>query len=227
MKRKLSIAILLAILLTMTLSSLASAAVPAHVQFTIDAPCAVTVLVTSYTDPANQPASASGSTPWTLDVYPSTSVTFFYPASVVCNGTTYNFVSATPGSPLVAGADDVTTMVIGHYGVDTTPPTLQLPANMTVEAEDASGAVVTFSATATDTNPANPPVTCNPASGLTFPLDSTTTVSCSATDASGNTANGSFTITVQDTTRPTLTLPADITVNTSNASGEIVNFTAT
>jgi hypothetical protein len=56
-------------------------------------------------------------------------------------------------------------------------------------------------------------VICNPPSGSTFPIG-TTTVPCSATDASGNTATGSFTVTVRDTTPPTITgVPADITAN--------------
>src|SRR5262249_4546457 len=39
------------------------------------------------------------------------------------------------------------------------------------------------------------PVTCTPASGATFPI-AATVVACSATDAHGNRASGSFTVTV-------------------------------
>ena len=63
---------------------------------------------------------------------------------------------------------------------------------------------MTFTATATDTvAPASPDVTCTPASGTTFALGATT-VNCSATDAAGNEATGSFTVTVRDTTAPVL-----------------------
>jgi len=55
--------------------------------------------------------------------------------------------------------------------------------------------------TATDAVDGSRPVTCMPASGATFALE-TTTVICSASDLSGNTGNGSFTITVRDTTPP-------------------------
>jgi hypothetical protein len=110
--------------------------------------------------------------------------------------------------------------------VDTTPPTLTLPADITEEATSASGAVVTFSATATDLVDGSVAVTCVPASGSTFPLG-TTKVDCSATDAHSNTATGSFNVTVQDTTPPTLTLPADITEEATSASGAVVTFSAT
>lgn len=109
---------------------------------------------------------------------------------------------------------------------DTTPPALTLPGNMTVEAEDASGAVVSFSATATDIVDGSRPVSCSPASGNTFPLG-ITTVHCSASDTRGNTANGSFTVTVQDTLAPTLVLPADMIEEATSPAGAEVHFSAT
>lgn len=229
MKRKFPIAISVAVILVVLTTSLAFAAImPAHVAFTTDAPCAVTVLVDSYTDPANQPSqSASGSTPWTLDVYPSTSVTFYYPSFVVCNGTTYNFVSAEPGSPLSAGVEDSTTTVVGHYTLpvsDTTPPTWIVPASFSVEATDPTGATVTYNASASDPDDAVSSQSCSPASGTTFPFG-TTTVTCTATDTHQNTGTAQFDVTVVDTTPPTLNLPGDLTVTAENASGAVVNFT--
>ena len=95
---------------------------------------------------------------------------------------------------------------------DNTDPIVSVPSSMTVEATSSSGAVVTFSATATDeTAPANPSVTCIPSSGSTFAIG-TTTVNCSATDTAGNTGTNSFDITVQDTTAPDTSIdssPAD------------------
>lgn len=109
--------------------------------------------------------------------------------------------------------------------LDTTPPVLSLPANMTLEATGPSGAVASFSATANDAVDGSRPVTCSPASGSTFPLG-TTTVNCSASDTSGNTTNGSFNVTVQDTTAPVLTLPADISTEATGPAGATVTFSA-
>lgn len=109
--------------------------------------------------------------------------------------------------------------------LDTTPPVLSLPANMTLEATGAAGAVASFSATANDAVDGSRPVTCSPASGSIFPLG-TTTVNCSASDTSGNTANGSFTVTVQDTTVPVISPHDNVIVTTDSKSGEHVTFTA-
>jgi Ca2+-binding RTX toxin-like protein len=78
---------------------------------------------------------------------------------------------------------------------DTTPPVLTVPEDITEEATSPNGAVVTFEVTAQDTVDGSVPVTCTPASGSTFPID-TTTVNCEATDEAGNTATASFTVTV-------------------------------
>lgn len=110
--------------------------------------------------------------------------------------------------------------------VDTTPPTLTLPTNQTAEATGPNGAAVSFSASASDVVAGSRLVSCNPTSGSTFPLG-TTTVNCSASDGNGNSASGSFTVTVRDTTPPTLNLPADITTTATGNSQATVNYTAT
>ncbi|MEK6374064.1 MAG: HYR domain-containing protein [Acidobacteriota bacterium] len=108
--------------------------------------------------------------------------------------------------------------------VDTTPPALSLPANITVEATAANGAAVTFSATATDLVDGSVTPACTAASGSTFALG-TTTVNCTATDSRSNQSSGSFTVTVRDTTPPNLTVPADKTVEATSASGAVVTYT--
>ena len=93
---------------------------------------------------------------------------------------------------------------------DTTPPDLTLPDDITEEATGPDGAEATFNpATATDLVDPEPVVDCSAGSGDTFPLG-TTTVDCTATDASDNTSLGSFDVTVEDTTPPVLTVPEDL-----------------
>lgn len=111
--------------------------------------------------------------------------------------------------------------------VDTTPPVLDGLVNQTIEATSADGAVALFNVTASDLVDETVDVPCSATSGSTFPLG-TTLVSCSAMDDDGNIANGSFTITVQDTTLPVLTVPADITVflNTPIGATQVQAFLA-
>jgi hypothetical protein len=94
---------------------------------------------------------------------------------------------------------------------DTTAPALGLPSDISVAATGSSGAVVTFTVTATDTNPSNPVVTCSPPSGSTFPIG-TIVVTCSATDAAGNTATGTFRVTVNDGSAPAVSVAVNPTV---------------
>src|SRR5439155_15998126 len=89
----------------------------------------------------------------------------------------------------------------------------------------AAGAVVTYSATATDAEDATAPTpSCSPASGSTFPLG-TTTVQCSVTDGGGLSASGSFIVAVEDTTVPTIhDLPADQSLTTSSQTGTMLTY---
>jgi uncharacterized protein len=88
---------------------------------------------------------------------------------------------------------------------EATPPVLHLPANITTEATSPAGAIVSFSATATDARDTNVLVTCVPPSGSTFALGATT-VNCSATNSRNKTAEGSFMVSVVDTTAPVVLL---------------------
>jgi hypothetical protein len=107
---------------------------------------------------------------------------------------------------------------------DTTPPQLSLSEDKIVEATGADGAVVNYDASATDDVDGSVPVDCQPASGSTFPMG-TTTVNCSATDSAGNTANGSFSIKVQDTTPPNISnMPSDITKEAADANGAAISY---
>ena len=80
---------------------------------------------------------------------------------------------------------------------DLTPPVIAgTPDDFTVPASGPGGAVASYpTPTATDLVDGAVPVTCTPASGSAFQVG-TTTVTCSATDLSANTATTTFQITV-------------------------------
>src|SRR5262249_35049957 len=66
---------------------------------------------------------------------------------------------------------------------------------------------------------------CTPAAGSLFPLGSTA-VTCHAVDNHGAASDNSFTVTVVDTTPPTIDAHADVTVGTTNPGGANVTYTA-
>ena len=80
--------------------------------------------------------------------------------------------------------------------VDTIPPLLLTPSDMTIDATDSSGARVDYSVKAIDDNDGILRPNCSPSSGSLFPIGKTT-VTCSATDYSGNSDRKSFVITVR------------------------------
>ena len=85
--------------------------------------------------------------------------------------------------------------------VDTTPPALTLPGDLTAVAAAPGGALVSFTAAAVDLVDGSLPVACAPASGSTFPIGATV-VSCAAVDAHGNRATGGFRVTVTEPAQP-------------------------
>jgi hypothetical protein len=123
--------------------------------------------------------------------------------------------------------------------VDVVAPNLFLPPNMTREANNPGGANnVMFFASSFDNVNGSRQVNCswsNGGSASFFPPSfssvtrffpfGTTTVNCSASDNSGNTASGSFTITVRDTNPPFLNVPSQpFTTEATSAAGAVVNF---
>jgi hypothetical protein len=80
------------------------------------------------------------------------------------------------------------------------PPQINCPSNIVVQATSSAGAVVNYTVTARDDTDTNVTVVCNPPSGSTFPIG-TTTVTCTATDDAGNMSRCSFTVTVRPPTR--------------------------
>ena len=119
----------------------------------------------------------------------------------------YNFEFATlveqeDGSLMVSPTTRI------QFELDNTPPVLNLPADIEVDATSTAGAHVEFVVSATDNfdpqpvldSPTIPTVGCEPSSGALFPnganAPKTTVVACEAIDAVGNSSNGTFNVTV-------------------------------
>jgi len=80
--------------------------------------------------------------------------------------------------------------------VDREPPGIVCSSNRVVAATSGSGAKIVFSPPEASDNCPGVSVICNPSSGFTFPIG-TTTVTCTAVDASNNRAICTFTIHVK------------------------------
>ena len=171
-----------------------------------------------------QTATTTPSTPSTPGTTPSTSST---PGTTPSTpGTTPSTPGTTPSTPGTTPSTPGTTP-----STSSTPPTLTLPPDQTVEATGPDRTTVPYTVSASDAQDGTLTPSCSPASGSVFPLG-TTTVNCSVTDSAGLTATGSFTVTVQDTTPPSLNLP-DITAEATGSNvaggpnGAAVTYTAT
>lgn len=118
-----------------------------------------------------------------------------------------SYLAPTGLDPVIAASDstEANGFVTITYTPDTTAPALTVPANITVQASQAGGAVVAFTVTAIDDvdGPVNPD--CSTAAGAVFPIGATT-VSCTAVDAVGNVATGTFLVTVTPAALASLTV---------------------
>ncbi|MBA3735751.1 MAG: HYR domain-containing protein [Actinobacteria bacterium] len=127
--------------------------------------------------------------------------------------------SPTPGHAFF----NVTVTLTDDQAPTFTPP---LPSSSTTEATGPGGAAVSWAIAATDNADPNPTINCAPTSGSTFAI-TTTTVTCTASDSSGNTSPPiTFDVTVTDTTKPTLTVPSNQRVETENPGGVAVTYSA-
>ncbi|MFL6215450.1 MAG: HYR domain-containing protein [Blastocatellia bacterium] len=127
-----------------------------------------------------------------------------------------------PGAPTAAASCSFTVTIN-----DTQAPTITCPSNIT-KGNDVNqcGAVATYSTPMASDNCSNVgTVTCSPSSGSFFPKG-TTTVTCNVSDAAGNPASCSFTVTINDTQAPSITCPSSVTSVTPvpGGSGNIVTY---
>ena len=122
----------------------------------------------------------------------------------------------------VATSRGGTTSYSGKVRRDATAPSVTCPQNQVAEATAHSGAVVVYSADASDNGP-KPTLTAVPTSGSSFGFgDSGVTIT--AVDQAGNTATCGFWVTVRDTQAPFLTCPRPITVTAPSQPGAVVNY---
>jgi hypothetical protein len=123
---------------------------------------------------------------------------------------------------MVSGAIDIVNAQTG----DNTPPVITINAPSIVEATSPQGAVVTYTATATDD--VDGPVTpdCTPASGSIFPFG-ITLIDCIAFDNSGNIGMESSIVFVHDTMPPQIQVTNPAPVPATGPDGAVVTFTVT
>ena len=112
---------------------------------------------------------------------------------------TFDVLFALDSDPTVTNTVALTIRmtVVAPPAVDDTPPVIgNVPADITVATDGTSTAVSWATPTATDDTDPSPSVACDPASGSQLTLGATT-VTCTATDATGNTASATFSVTVE------------------------------
>jgi HYR domain/FG-GAP-like repeat len=165
-----------------------------------------------------------------ISVLPGTGEGTFGPAVRPFFGQTFSiatgFLDGDAQPDLALGQFGQVTVVLNRTSpVDVTPPLILTPTETTVEATSPAGAAVTYVVSAIDDVDPNPAVSCLPTSGATFPIG-TTTVTCTATDASGNSSTASFAIYIVDTTPPVVTVPSDITTDATSSSGAVITYFA-
>jgi uncharacterized repeat protein (TIGR01451 family) len=183
---------------------------------TITCPSDVTVECTGSTDPADT-GMATGN-----DICGDVTITHSDSSAPGCGNTETitRTWTATDDCGLQTSCDQIITVV------DTTDPSITCPADVTVECGNSTDPADTGSATGTDT--------CG---GVTISSSDSSVPGCgntevitrtwTATDACGNTTSCDQIITVVDTTDPSITCPANVTVECGNSTDSADTGTAT
>src|SRR5439155_6591140 len=175
----------------------------------------------SITCPGNQNANTSG------DGTGNCLTVVNYPAPTTGGGCGTVTVNCSPasGSSFAKGTTTVNCTASDSLGQmdscsfavavnDDENPTVTCPADKTQNTDaNQCYATVTYTTPTGSDNCPGTTVLCSPASGSQF-AKGTNTVTCTATDATGNTGSCSFKVIVEDDQNPTVTCPADKTQNT-------------
>jgi uncharacterized repeat protein (TIGR01451 family) len=149
-------------------------------------------------------------------------------AGTVVGPGSYNVhIEATDGSSNNNGATKDVTFTVN----DTTAPAITCPANITANTAPGmcSATVNPGTATASDNCDTTPTIvgtrSDNQPLNASYPKG-TTTIHWTATDDAGNTSSCDQTITVEDHEPPTISCPADITLEPTCPSGAVATYTA-
>jgi hypothetical protein len=147
----------------------------------------------------------------------------------LASGATYPVGVTTNVFTATDAASNVTTCSFTVTILDTQLPTITCPGNTTVAVSSGlCGSIVNYTTPAGADNCASSVTTqtAGLSSGSTFP-GGLTTNTFQVTDASGNSATCSFNVTVIDNIVPTITCPANITVNAATGQcSAVVSYTA-
>jgi HYR domain-containing protein len=150
--------------------------------------------------------------------------------SPVCTPASGSFFSLGGTTVNCTVTDSAGATATGSFRVtvaDTTPPTMSpMPADLSLVTNDPAGAAISYTPpTATDAVDPNASVSCTPASGSVVPVGYTE-ISCTASDASGNSVTKHFGVGVHLNAAPLLSLPANMTVQGDAPGGSTVLFVA-
>jgi hypothetical protein len=114
--------------------------------------------------------------------------------------------------------------------VDSIAPNITTPSSQTITTTSTSGKTFFYDTpTVTDNIGVTSGPNCSPTSGTLLPVGATT-ITCTASDGSGNTATASFTVTVVntaatgDTSPPTLSQLSTIVKETTLSNGAVVTY---
>ena len=194
---------------------------------TISCPGAITI----NTDAGQCTSTASIGTATGLDNCGTPTITNNAPSNFPIGNTTVTW-TATDGSGNIDTCHQIVTVV------DAENPTIVCPTNITVSNDSGMcDAIVTYTAPVGTDNctGVSTVLSSGLASGSTFPVG-VSTITYVVTDAANNQDSCSFTVTVNDTTNPTVSCPANVTTcnpivnnigstSSDNCTGETVSYT--
>jgi hypothetical protein len=191
-------------------------ACPSNINLTTSGSCATA----SWTTP-----TATDNCPGTVTVTQTAGLTSGSCFPVGTSTVTYKATDAKGNMATCSFTVTVTKVIVDPCVNDATPPTINCPANIILSTSEICAKATWTDPTATDNCPGVLSVALTSAlpSGSCFPIG-TSTVSYKATDAKGNMATCSFTVTVtkvvidpcaNDATPPTINCPANINLSTS------------